>query len=210
MLGWFADGSQAEGMCYTVDEIGEISNPATSYTAIPLAPLPDDVAARVRQVGTQQVNLYRALAHAPQLLEAWIDFAWALREHCDTPRSLRELAILRTAQRMLSQYEWYQHRRMAAEAGVDEHKVAELAMWRTSPAFTDAERAVLGLTDALVDGHVPDEVNATLNEHFGPQARVELTLTAAFYCAAPRLLDALRVPVETTPTTAGPDGKDQA
>jgi alkylhydroperoxidase family enzyme len=83
-------------------------------------------------------------------------------------------------------------------------------MWRTSPAFTDAERAVLALTDALVDGHVPDEVNATLDEHFGPQARVELTLTAAFYCAAPRLLDALRVPVETAPTTADPDGKDQA
>ena len=49
-----------------------------------------------------------------------------------------------------------------------------------------------------------------LDEHFGPQARVELTLTAAFYCAAPRLLDALRVPVETTPTTADPGGKDQA
>jgi alkylhydroperoxidase family enzyme len=85
---------------------------------------------------------------------------------------------------------------MAAEAGVDEHQVAELPMWRTSPAFTDAERAALALTDALVEGHVPDEVNATVDKHFGPQARVELTVTAAFYCAVPRLLGALRVPVE--------------
>jgi alkylhydroperoxidase family enzyme len=85
---------------------------------------------------------------------------------------------------------------MAAEAGVDEHRVAELPMWRTSPAFTEAERAALALTDALVDGHVLDEFNATIDEHFGPKARVELTLTAAFYCAVPRLLDALRVPVE--------------
>jgi alkylhydroperoxidase family enzyme len=188
---------------------GPTNEPTASGTAIPLASLPDDVAARVRRTGTQQVNLYRALAHAPQLLKAWIDFAWALRERCDTPRSLRELVILRTAQRMLSQYEWHQHRRMAAEAGVDEHQVAELAMWRTSPAFTDAERAALALTDALVDGHVPDQVNTALAEHFDPQARVELTLTAAFYCAVPRLLDALRVPVETTPTPAGPHGKDQ-
>ncbi len=189
-----------------------VSKPTTSsHTAIPLAPLPDDIAARVRQAGAKQVNLYRALAHAPELLEAWIDFAWALRERCDTPRSLRELAILRTAQRTLSQYEWHQHRRMAAEAGVDEHKVAELAMWRVSSAFTDAERAVLALTDALVDGHVPDGVNAALAEHFGPRARVELTLTAAFYCAVPRLLDALRVPVETASTPpADPDGGDQA
>ena len=168
----------------------------TSHTAIPLAPLPESVAARVQQAGAPGVNLYRALAHAPRLLEAWIDFAWALREHCDTPRRLRELIILRTAQSMLSQYEWNQHRLMAAEASVDEHQVAELPMWRTSPAFNDAERAALALTDALVEGRVSDEVNAAVDEHFGPQARVELTLTAAFYCAVPRLLDALRVPVE--------------
>jgi 4-carboxymuconolactone decarboxylase len=168
----------------------------SSHTAIPLAPLPDKVAERVRQTGAPGANLYRALAHAPRLLESWLDFAWALREHCDTPRRLRELVILRTAQCTLSQYEWTQHRLMAAQASVDEHQVAELPMWRTSPAFTDAERAALALTDSLVEGHVPDEVNATLDEHFGPQARVELTLTAAFYCAVPRLLDALRVPVE--------------
>ncbi|MDQ3841053.1 MAG: carboxymuconolactone decarboxylase family protein, partial [Actinomycetota bacterium] len=156
-----------------MNDSGQMSEPAASAsTAVPLAPLPDDVAARLRQTGARQVNLYRALAHAPRLLEAWIDFAWALRERCDTPRPLRELMILRTAQRMLSQYEWHQHRRMAAEAGIDEHKVAELAMWRTSPAFTEAERAVLALTDALVDGHVPDPINATLAEHFDSQARI--------------------------------------
>jgi 4-carboxymuconolactone decarboxylase len=186
-----------------------VSEPTTSSTAIPPAPLPDDVANQVQQAGVQQVNLYRALAHAPKLLKAWIDFAWALREQCATPRQLRELIILRTAQRMLSQYEWHQHRRMAAEAGIEEHQVAELAMWHTSPAFTEAERAALALTDAIVDGHVTDEHNTTLGEHFDPQARVELTLTAAFYCAVPRLLDALRVPVETSPTPAEYDRKDK-
>ncbi len=187
------------------DRMGEPTD--SSPTAIPLAQLPEVVADRVQRTGVKQVNLYHALAHAPRLLEAWIEFAWALREQCDTPRSLRELLILRTAQRTLSQYEWHQHRRMAAEAGVDEHKVAELAMWRTSPAFTEAERAALALTDALVDGCVPDEVNAAVAEHFDSQARVELTLTAAFYCAVPRLLDALRVPVEkSAPTTDDPTG----
>src|SRR5215212_2787298 len=186
------------------NRMSEPTADASSPTAIPLAPLSNDVAARVQRAGARQVNLYRALAHAPRLLEAWIDFGWELREHCDTPRPLRELTILRTAQRTLSQYEWHQRRRMAAEAGVDEHKVAELAMWHTSPAFSDAERAALALTDALVEGHVSDEVNAALDEHFDPQARVELALTAAFYCAVPRLLDALRVPVETAPVPPSP------
>jgi 4-carboxymuconolactone decarboxylase len=190
-------------------ERDQTDKPNASLTAIPLAPLPDDVAARVRRTGVRQVNLYRALAHAPKLLEARISFAWTLREHCETPRSLRELIILRTAQRMLSQYEWHQHRRMAAEAGVGEHQVAELTMWRTSPAFTAAERAALALTDALVDGHVSDQINTALAVHFDEKARVELTLTAAFYCAVPRLLDALRVPVETGPASAEPDGEDR-
>ena len=183
----------------------------SSRTAIPLASLPEDIADRIGQAGAPGVNLYRALQNAPRLLEAWIDFAWALREHCDTPRRLRELIILRTAQCMLSQYEWNQHRLMAAEAGVDEYHVAELSMWRTSPAFTDAERAALTLTDALVEGYVPDQVNVTVDKHFGPQARVELTLTAAFYCAVPRLLDALRVPVEESTTTHADqeESKDQ-
>jgi 4-carboxymuconolactone decarboxylase len=195
-----------------MDGGAERGRPSTySHTAIPLVPLPDSVAARVQQAGAPGVNLYRALGNAPRLLEAWIDFAWALREHCSTPRGLRELVILRTAQCTLSQYEWNQHRLMATEAGVDEHQVAELPMWRTSPAFTDAERAALALTDALVDGHVPDQVNVRLDEHFGPQARVELTLTASFYCAVPRLLDALRVPVEgSTPAPADQeDSKDE-
>jgi 4-carboxymuconolactone decarboxylase len=195
-----------------MDGSAERGRPTTSSrTAIPLASLPEDIADRIGQAGAPGVNLYRALQNAPRLLEAWIDFAWALREHCDTPRRVRELIILRTAQCMLSQYEWNQHRLMAAEAGVDEYHVAELSMWRTSLAFTDAERAALALTDALVEGYVPDQVNVTVDKHFGPQARVELTLTAAFYCAVPRLLDALRVPVEESTTTHAhqEESKDQ-
>ncbi len=47
-----------------------MSEPAPpTHTAIPLAPLPEHVAARVRRAGVKQVNLYRALAHAPRLLE---------------------------------------------------------------------------------------------------------------------------------------------
>ena len=119
-------------------------------TAIPLAPLPDDIAANVAQLGAKQVNLYRCLAHAPELLRAWINFAWALRGHETTERRLRELMILRTAALHHSPYEWHQHRRMAAEAGATDYEVAELEMWRTSAAFSDADRAALAFTDAIV------------------------------------------------------------
>jgi alkylhydroperoxidase family enzyme len=164
--------------------------------AIPLAPLPDDVEQHVAQLGAKQVNLYRCLAHAPDLLRAWMSFAWALRGHDTTERRLRELMILRTAMLHHSPYEWHQHRRMAREAGATDHEVAELTMWRTSEAFSDADRAALAFTDAIVHGEVPPEVNEELARHFDDQQRVELTVTAAFYAMVPRVLDALGVPIE--------------
>ncbi|HJS93157.1 MAG TPA: carboxymuconolactone decarboxylase family protein [Solirubrobacteraceae bacterium] len=167
-----------------------------SHSAIPLAPLPADVAATVADAGVKQVNLYRSLSHAPDLLRAWIDFAWALRGHDTTSRRLRELCILRTASLHHSQYEWHQHRRMAREVGVTDYQVAELEMWHTSDAFDAEERAALALTDAIIAGAVPDEVIKELEGHFDHAQRVELTVTAAFYAMVPRILDALRVPVE--------------
>jgi 4-carboxymuconolactone decarboxylase len=160
------------------------------------APLPDDVAENVARLGAQQVNLYRSLAHAPGLLRAWIDFAWALRGHDSTERRLRELMILRTATLHHSPYEWHQHRRMAGEAGATDYEVAELEMWRTSTAFSEADRAALALTDAIVAGEVPPEVTAELMRHFDEGQRVELTVTAAFYSMVPRVLDALGVEIE--------------
>ena len=67
--------------------------------------------------------------------------------------------ILRTAALHQAPYEWQQHRRMAREIGVTDEEVAELPMWRSSRAFRPAERAALALTDAIVAGHVPAEVN---------------------------------------------------
>ena len=168
-------------------------------SSIPLAPLPEDIAERVSALGAHQVNLYRALAHAPGLLRAWMDFAWLLRGHTATSRRLRELMILRTALLHHSPYEWHQHRRMAREEGVDETQVAELEMWRTSTAFDECERAALALTDAIVEGEVRPDVIAEIDRLFSKPQRVELTVTAAFYAMVPRVLDALGVPIEEPP-----------
>lgn len=165
--------------------------------AIPLADLPDDVAREVAMLGARQLNLYRALAHAPELLRSWIAFAWALRGQDGTSRRLRELMILRSAQLHDSPYEWHQHRAMARDAGVTDNEVAELGMWRTSAAFTAADRAALAFTEAVVADDIPPAVTDELVRHFDESQRVELTVTAAFYAMVPRVLRALGVPIET-------------
>lgn len=163
---------------------------------LPLLPLEGALDERVQGLGARQVNLYRSLAHTPDLLDAWIDWAWALREKCATPRGLREIMILRTAVVMRSEYEWHQHVAMAEKAGVSSEKVRAIAAWQTSDLFTAAERAALMLTDAMLTGNVPDAVHDQLGQYFSDSERVELVLTAGFYAMVPRVLDACRVPVE--------------
>jgi alkylhydroperoxidase family enzyme len=104
--------------------------------------------------------------------------------------------ILRTATLHHSPYEWHQHRRMAAEAGVTDNEIAELEMWRSSKVFGPETRAALAFTDAIVAGEVPDAINDELAAHFNLTQRIELTVTAAFYSMVPRVLDALGVPIE--------------
>ena len=170
--------------------------PRGGEPAVALVDPPPGAAQRLVALGAPQLNLYRALAHAPALLEAWLDFAWSLRRDCVTPRALRELMILRTAIVMDSAYEWQQHRTMACDAGVPEEQVEALAAWPSSDRFDERERAALLFTDAVLSGRVHEAVEAEVARHFDEQERVELVLTASFYAMVPRVLDALRVPLE--------------
>lgn len=75
----------------------------------------------------------------------------------DLPVGLVELVRLRCSQINGCSYCVRLHTDKAAAAG----EVREVSSWRTDPAFTGAERAVLALAEAVTlvhDGHVPDAV----------------------------------------------------
>ena len=96
---------------------------------------------RLEELWGKPVNLYRALGNHPALAAAWTEFANAIRHDSKTPRALREIMILRTAQIARSEYEWAHHLRMARKAEVSEAKIAALPSWRTSGEFSARERA---------------------------------------------------------------------
>ncbi|MEM7524459.1 MAG: carboxymuconolactone decarboxylase family protein [Pseudomonadota bacterium] len=151
----------------------------------------------IRARGVAVPNLYRVLGASPDMLKAWIDFAWALRLEAKTPRGLRELSIMRGAQLSGVAYEWAHHRPMALKAGVDEAKLAALDHWRESDFYSEEERAVLQMTDEITAGSGAAEATmARLSALFTPEGVVELTLTASFYVCVSRLLTSLDVDVE--------------
>lgn len=163
---------------------------------VPLAKFDPALQKRLEELWGQPVNLYRALGNHPALTAAWTEFANAIRHESRTPRTLRELMILRTAQIARSEYEWAQHLKMARKAGVPEAQIEALAGWRSSALFDARERAALLLTEAVMALNVTDEVHAEVKRHFSDAEFVELSLTAGFYALVSRMLDAMRVELD--------------
>ncbi len=170
----------------------------TEPRALPLAELPDHVAELLHARGAAQVNLYRALANSPAIVDAWLHFLWDLRDRCHTRRSLRELMILRTAARSRSGYEWAHHVQMARAAGFSDDRIAAVKAAQSSEVFDEEERLALDLADAIIDGSVPDGLVDDSVRTWGPEGYVELVVTTSTYVMVPRVLDALRVPLEDT------------
>ena len=151
---------------------------------------------RLEELWGTPPNLYKQLANHPKVIAAWNEFARTLRHDSRTPRALRELMILRTAQIARSEYEWAHHLRMARKAGVEEAKIAALADWRSAKVFDEKERAVLALTEGVMACNVTDRVHADVKRHFSDAEFVELSLTAGFYAMVSRMLDAMRVELD--------------
>ncbi len=153
--------------------------------------------AEVRARGIELPNLYRVIGHAPKMLRAWLDFAWPLRLDATLPRALREVLILRIAQRGGVLYEWSHHVPMALAAGVPRAKVDAIRAWRDAGAFDDAEREVLALADEIVDGPgASASTIAALRARHGEGGSVELVLTASFYVCVSRFLLSMDVECE--------------
>jgi alkylhydroperoxidase family enzyme len=68
-----------------------------------------------------------------------------------------------------------------SNAGIADEKIAALPNFRTSPLFTDAERAALELAEAMTAASVdvPDALFAHLRSHYDEPQLVELAATAA-------------------------------
>ncbi|MGH2928023.1 MAG: carboxymuconolactone decarboxylase family protein, partial [Solirubrobacteraceae bacterium] len=161
-----------------------------SGARLPLRGLPATTEARLGELGGRPINLYRTLAAQPELLDAWIEYAWALRGRCTTPRTLRELVILRVAQLRVADYEWTAHVEMARAAGVDLARIERLEHWREVPGFDERERAALDCAEAMCEGPVSDQRFAELRALFTDAEIVELTLTVSTYLGLAALLEA--------------------
>jgi AhpD family alkylhydroperoxidase len=105
---------------------------------------------------------------------------------------LRELVEVRTAQLTGAPESLVRHAREALELGESQSRLAGLAGWRSSPRFSDDERAALGFAEALVLAADQRSIAEARNEaanQFSPAELAQLT----FVCIAAAAWDRLEL-----------------
>jgi len=134
--------------------------------------------------------------HAP----AFGELAQKLGAHCrfgtSLPPRLSEFAILATAQRWKSQYEWAAHAPIAEQKGVKPETIRDLRAGRVPRNAPKDERAIYAFVKELYrDRRVSNRIYKDVNALLGDSGTVELVGLLGYYAMVAMTLDVFRMPV---------------
>lgn len=122
------------------------------------------------------------LAHSPQLLGPFLGWAGSIaRSGTLSPRH-HEVLALRIAHLVDSSYEWAEHRRIAAAAGLTAEEIESIASHPHGDGLSDTDRALLDAADELHrTATLTPEAFDRLAATFGPAELVEIPLVVGQY-----------------------------
>ena len=146
-------------------------------------------------------NLLLTLARHPGLFRRWGPFSGKLLSGGKLPPCDREMAILRTAHRCGSDYEWVHHRRLARQAGVTDEE-AQLLCVEGTGGWPAADAALVRACDQLVRDHMIDDITwNVLTGRYDDQQLIELTMVVGNWAMLSGTLNSLGVRLEQEETT---------
>ena len=112
------------------------------------------------------------------------------------PAKLRELAIIITARHWTAQYEWYAHRRAAAQAGLSAEAIEAIATRKRPAKMQPDEEAVYNFaTELLETKQVRDETFKGVVDKFGEKGVVDIIGVMGYYQMVSMLLNVDRYPL---------------
>jgi AhpD family alkylhydroperoxidase len=146
------------------------------------------------------LNIFKVFGHVPKHGAAFTDMIMEILQDGEIDWLTKELLILKATQRNDCMYCVVQHETLSKRLGISEEKIADLEgdKYKTSPHFTDAERALLDLTVQIgVDANrVSKELWDRLHEHFSEAQIVEAAYVISIYIAVSKFGDAMGVALE--------------
>jgi alkylhydroperoxidase family enzyme len=132
--------------------------------------------------GGRTLNIFRTLAHHPELMRRWLVFGNHVLGKSTLPVRERELAILRVGYLCKSEYEWGQHVLIARRSGISEDEIARIAAGPNAPGWSEPDAALIRAADELHgDQMIGDATWATLAKHFERKQLMDLVFTIGQY-----------------------------
>ena len=125
-------------------------------------------------------NVFRTLAHHPDLLRRWLVFATHVLSKSTLSARDREIAILRTAWQCGSEYEWGQHVIIGKRCGLDDDTIGGIA--KGGQGLPAGDALLVRATDELVRDHfLSDDVWAQLQQAYEQQQIIDLVFCVGQY-----------------------------
>ena len=119
-----------------------------------------------------------------------------IRFRSSLPSKLNEMAILMTARKWKSQYEWFAHHKVAMEAGLDPAIAKDIAQGRRPAKMSGDEAIVYDFTRELHETQaVSDATYKAALERFGERGVVDLVAVNGFYVLVSMCLNVDRTPL---------------
>lgn len=146
------------------------------------------------------LNIFKVLGHTPELGTVFTDTVMAMLKDGELDWVTKELLILKATHRNECQYCVVQHETLSKRLSIPEEKIHDIGgdRYKTSPHFTEAERALMDLTVQIgVDANrLPKELWDRLHQHFTEPQIVEAIFVITQYIAISKFGDALGVVLE--------------
>lgn len=143
------------------------------------------------------LQLFRAIAHAPTVLDPWLGLGGALLTSLDLDPVLRELAIIEVAATTGCDYERQQHELIGRGIGVAEEQIDALGRRDLDDAALKPHGTVLGIVRQVVTEHgCSDASMASLRTVLSDREVVELLLVVGYYLGLAVFINALDLETE--------------
>jgi len=147
------------------------------------------------------LNIFKVFGHTPEYGKAWTEVIMAiLKDGPELDWVTKELLILKATHRNDCRYCVIQHERVSNMLGISDEKIADIEgdKYKTSPHFTDGEKALMDLTQQIwVDANrLPRDLWNRLHQHYSEPQIVEAVFVITMYIQVSKFGDALGVVLE--------------
>ena len=146
------------------------------------------------------LNIFKVMGHAPELMTPFCDFIMEILQDGLVDWKTKELLILKSTLLNECHYCVVQHETLSKRLGIPDEKIADLAgdKYKTSPHFSDAEKAILELTEQTWKdaNRVSEDLWKRVREHWSEPQCIEIVATITTYIMVSKFGDVLQVELE--------------